>query len=83
MQREHHRFDLASVIKPCQYRCASLDSFHTYPHIIGIYAGDVKYIWPLTQPVTDLDTQKKRMQQIRQTLGWPLIGCELIECYSD
>eukprot|EP00892_Ulva_mutabilis_P007509 jgi/Ulvmu1/512/UM001_0520.1 len=46
-------------------------------------AGDVKYIWPLTQPVTDLDTQKKRMQQIRQTLGWPLIGCELIECYSD
>lgn len=43
----------------------------------------MKYIWPLTQPVTDLDTQKKRMQQIRQTLGWPLIGCELIECYSD
>jgi hypothetical protein len=46
-------------------------------------AGDVKYIWPLTQPVTDFDTQKKRMKQLREDLGWALIGCELLECYDD
>lgn len=46
-------------------------------------AGDVKYIWPLQQPVSDLDTQKKRMKTLRQQLQWPLVGCELIECYEE
>jgi hypothetical protein len=47
------------------------------------HVGDVKYIWPLQQPVSDLDTQRKRMQRIRQKLQWPLVGCELIECYNE
>ena len=46
-------------------------------------AGDVKYIWPITQPVSDFDTQKKRMQSVRKALGWKLIGCELVECYDE
>ena len=46
-------------------------------------AGEVKYIFPLQQPVTDLDTQKKRMQRIRADLRWPLVGCELLECYDE
>lgn len=46
-------------------------------------AGDVRYLWPIQQPVTDLDTQKKRMRAIRQDLGWSLIGCELLECYEE
>ena len=46
-------------------------------------AGDVRYVWPITQPVTDLDTQKKRMQRIRRELGWLLVGCELVECYDE
>jgi hypothetical protein len=45
-------------------------------------AGSVKYIWPLLTPVTDFGTQKKRIEAIRQQLGWPFIGCELIECYQ-
>ena len=46
-------------------------------------AGEVKYVWPLTQPISDLDTQKKRLQEIRASLGWPLVGCELMECYDE
>jgi hypothetical protein len=46
-------------------------------------AGDVKYVWPLQQPVSDLDTQKSRVKKIRSDLGWSLVGCELIECYDE
>mmetsp|Transcript_22223 Transcript_22223/g.56955 ORF Transcript_22223/g.56955 Transcript_22223/m.56955 type:complete len:228 (+) Transcript_22223:131-814(+) len=45
-------------------------------------AGTVKYIWPIQQPVTDLDTQTKRIKAIRNELGYRLVGCELIECYD-
>eukprot|EP00884_Botryococcus_braunii_P008593 jgi/Botrbrau1/17735/Bobra.0166s0153.3 len=45
-------------------------------------AGSVKYVWPLQTPVSDMGTQKKRIEAIRRQLGWPLIGCELIECYQ-
>eukprot|EP00193_Tetraselmis_chui_P001649 CAMPEP_0177763070 /NCGR_PEP_ID=MMETSP0491_2-20121128/6675_1 /TAXON_ID=63592 /ORGANISM="Tetraselmis chuii, Strain PLY429" /LENGTH=200 /DNA_ID=CAMNT_0019279153 /DNA_START=195 /DNA_END=797 /DNA_ORIENTATION=- len=45
-------------------------------------AGTVKYIWPLQQPLSDLDTQKKRMKRVREELGYRLVGCELIECYD-
>ena len=43
----------------------------------------MRYLWPIQQPVTDLDTQKKRMRAIRSDLGWSLIGCELLECYDE
>jgi hypothetical protein len=46
-------------------------------------AGEVKYLWPIQQAVSDLDTQKKRAKSIRESLGWSVIGCELIECYDD
>lgn len=45
--------------------------------------GGVRYLWPLTQPVSDLDTQRQRMRAIREDLRWPLVGCELVECYED
>ena len=45
-------------------------------------AGGVKYIWPVTQPISDGDLQRKRMRGIREGLGWQLVGCELIECYQ-
>ncbi|KXZ51007.1 hypothetical protein GPECTOR_14g249 [Gonium pectorale] len=45
-------------------------------------AGSVKYIWPIQQPVSDFGAQKTRLQELRQQLGWQVIGCELIECYE-
>ncbi|PNW70316.1 hypothetical protein CHLRE_17g714900v5 [Chlamydomonas reinhardtii] len=45
-------------------------------------AGSVKYIWPIQQPVSDLGAQKTRMGELREALGWRVIGCELIECYD-
>jgi len=45
-------------------------------------AGSVKYVWPIQQPVSDLDTQKKRLTRIREELGYRLVGCDLIECYE-
>ncbi|GMH45911.1 hypothetical protein BSKO_13874 [Bryopsis sp. KO-2023] len=45
-------------------------------------AGKVKYIYPIQQPITDFDAQRKRMDAIRARLGWRVIGCELIECYQ-
>ena len=45
-------------------------------------AGSVRYIWPLQQPISDLDTQRKRLKAIRRELGARQVGCELIECYD-
>ena len=45
-------------------------------------AGSVKYIYPIQQPLSDFGEQKKRMQQVRNELGWKLSGCELIECFE-
>ena len=45
-------------------------------------AGSVRYVWPLQQPISDLDTQRKRLKAIRQELGAQQVGCELIECYE-
>lgn len=41
-----------------------------------------KYIYPIQQPLSDFGAQKQRLERLRQELGWPLIGCELIECYQ-
>ncbi|KAK9803575.1 hypothetical protein WJX72_001424 [[Myrmecia] bisecta] len=46
-------------------------------------AGSVKYIWPLQAAVSDFGAQRKRLKQIRQNLGWRLVGCEFVECYED
>ncbi|QDZ23259.1 hypothetical protein HOP50_10g57970 [Chloropicon primus] len=45
-------------------------------------AGGVRYIYPIQQPITDFSKQRKRMEGIRNDLGWRLSGCELIECYE-
>ncbi|PNH05692.1 hypothetical protein TSOC_008026 [Tetrabaena socialis] len=45
-------------------------------------AGSVKYVWPIQQPLSDFGAQKTRLQELRDKLGWPIIGCELIECYE-
>ncbi|KAL6759147.1 hypothetical protein V8C86DRAFT_1378208 [Haematococcus lacustris] len=44
-------------------------------------AGSVRYLWPIQQPLTDFDAQRKRMAVLRKALGWSVIGCELKECY--
>lgn len=46
-------------------------------------ATQVKYIWPIQQAVTDFGSQRQRLKQVRQRLGWRLIGCDLIECYGE
>lgn len=51
-------------------------------HPAPAHAGSVKYIWPIQQPVSDLGAQKTRMGELREALGWRVIGCELIECYD-
>eukprot|EP01025_Chloroclados_australasicus_P055811 TRINITY_DN6851_c0_g2_i1.p3 TRINITY_DN6851_c0_g2~~TRINITY_DN6851_c0_g2_i1.p3 ORF type:complete len:224 (-),score=26.98 TRINITY_DN6851_c0_g2_i1:712-1383(-) len=45
-------------------------------------AGSVKYVWPIQQAVSDFGTQKKRLDMIRNDLGWRIVGCELLECYE-
>lgn len=44
--------------------------------------GYTKYLYPITQPLGDFGRQKLRLLQIREGLGWKMIGCELIECYQ-
>jgi hypothetical protein len=44
-----------------------------------------KYVWPIQQPVSDLDAQKKRMTRLlREELRWKLIGgsCDVVECFD-
>jgi len=45
--------------------------------------GNAKYLYPLQTPILDRNAQPKRMAAIRKELGWRLVGCELIECYSE
>eukprot|EP00747_Dinoflagellata_sp_TGD_P050354 gnl/TRDRNA2_/TRDRNA2_146706_c0_seq2.p1 gnl/TRDRNA2_/TRDRNA2_146706_c0~~gnl/TRDRNA2_/TRDRNA2_146706_c0_seq2.p1 ORF type:complete len:316 (+),score=32.10 gnl/TRDRNA2_/TRDRNA2_146706_c0_seq2:1-948(+) len=42
----------------------------------------VKYVYPFYRPVSDFGEQRKRLEMIRQELGWSLVGCELGECYA-
>lgn len=46
--------------------------------------SSTKYIWPIQQPVSDLDAQRKRMATLRETLGWKLLvgSCSVLECYE-
>jgi hypothetical protein len=45
-------------------------------------AGNVRYLWPVQQVISDFGATKNRLDQIRGAVGWQIIGCELIECYD-
>lgn len=45
-------------------------------------AGGAKFIWPVTEPISENGAQRKRAEAIRAALGWQLVGCELVECYN-
>lgn len=45
-------------------------------------AGGVKFIYPFMTPLGDGDLQRQRLRAVRERLGWPLVGCELVECYQ-
>ena len=39
-------------------------------------------VYPFMQPIGDGDLQRKRLQAVREKLGWPRVGCSSIECYE-
>ena len=48
-------------------------------------AGKIVYVYPFTTPITDFDTQRKRMASLGDTLGWSLPSffdweCKLTSC---
>lgn len=45
-------------------------------------AANVKYIWPLQAPLSDAGAQRKRLDAVRKLLGWTIIGCDYLECFS-
>lgn len=47
--------------------------------------SSTKYIWPIQQPITDLDAQRKRMASLRENLGWKVLvgNCSVLECYQN
>lgn len=47
-----------------------------------VVAVNVKYIWPLQAPLADGGAQRKRLNAVRQQLGWQVIGCDYIECFQ-
>ena len=48
-------------------------------------SGTVKYVWPITQPVSDLGAQKSRRAKLRSRLGWRIMGgdCDVLECFKE
>ena len=44
--------------------------------------GSVRYLYPFQTPISDFGAQRKRIEAIRQTLGWRKVGCELKECFE-
>ena len=45
-------------------------------------AGGARFIWPVTEPLSEGGAQRQRAEALREALGWQLVGCELAECYS-
>jgi hypothetical protein len=43
-----------------------------------------KYVWPVTQAITDGGANRKRMAALRELLGWRIQGgdCSSLECYQ-
>lgn len=50
--------------------------------VVIFVAVNVKYIWPLQAPLADGGAQRKRLNAVRQQLGWQIIGCDYIECFQ-
>jgi len=46
------------------------------------FAVDVKYVYPFMTPISDFGEQSKRLKSVRDSLGWSILGCELIECFQ-
>lgn len=46
-------------------------------------AGTVKYLYPFLTPISDGGLQSKRLQRLREELGYRLVGCELVECFPQ
>ncbi len=46
------------------------------------HTGSVRYLYPFQTPISDFGAQRKRIEAIRQTLGWRKVGCELKECFE-
>ena len=46
-------------------------------------AGSVRYVWPISTPVSDLGAQRARLKQVREAGGFALVGCDLLECYDE
>eukprot|EP00890_Picochlorum_soloecismus_P004929 jgi/Picsp_1/5437/NSC_02796-R1_protein len=45
-------------------------------------ASEVKYVWPIQQPIGDFDAQRKRMIKVKENLGWRAYGdCDVVERY--
>ena len=68
------------AVHPPVCRCAALRPTHA---VLPWRAGSVKYVWPIQQPISDFGVQKQRVVQVREQLGWKLVGCELLECYAE
>ena len=45
-------------------------------------AGNVKYLYPFQTPISDFGAQRKRVEAIRQNLGWRKLGCDVKECFE-
>uniref|UniRef100_A0A061S2F7 Uncharacterized protein n=2 Tax=Tetraselmis sp. GSL018 TaxID=582737 RepID=A0A061S2F7_9CHLO len=72
------RDDLEFVVSPDASSAADAGALVLYRSL----AGSVRYVWPIQQPVSDFDTQRKRLTAIREELGYRMIGCDLIECFQ-
>lgn len=48
---------------------------------VRFMAGSIKYIYPVSLPLSDRGAQRKRAAAVRQKLGWRIFGCSEIECY--
>lgn len=46
-------------------------------------AAEVRWVWPIQQAVTDFGAQRQRLKEVRQRLGWRILGCDLIECFEE
>ena len=75
---------------PCVWKMASWPSDNNITvkltrklYILAdVVAVNVKYIWPLQAPLADGGAQRKRLNAVRQQLGWQIIGCDYIECFQ-
>ena len=83
----YRRYQVPSALAEVDYVEVLIMDDASLGHPVVFYRSQgskVKYVWPIQQPVSDLDAQKKRMGTLRQRLGWQLLvgSCDLLECYD-